>query len=112
MSITLYMPPDDYKHPPVDPIFKVGDRVHDKTSCNYGNGKIARVSDHYFNRADEKVYRNSYVVELDDGGSCNRFGYELELLPCSHKWITFASGHQWKHQYCRLCGAEQRIDET
>jgi len=112
MSVTLYMPPDDYKHPPTDPIFKIGDRVHDKHPCNYGNGTVVSVSDHYFNRADEKVYRNQYTIDLDSGGTCVRFGYHLELLPCEHKWITFASGHQWKHQYCRSCGAEQRIDET
>lgn len=111
MSIPVYMPPDDYQHPPVDPIRRLNERVRDLVH-NYGEGVIVAVHDNYINRADQQIERRNYRVEWSGGGVSMRFGYELELLPCSHKWVTFASGHQWKHQYCRSCGAEQRIDET
>lgn len=75
-KITIYLPPNDYRHPAIDPVYNIGDRVIDLL-YGYGPGTITEITNGYYNRADEWVERRGYIVAWDDWGVASRFGYQL-----------------------------------
>lgn len=80
MPIALISALNDYDHPPVDPVYQVGERVKDLL-YDYGVGTIDRVEDAYEDRGGTRVSRPYYKVDWqpeDGDGSSMRFGWQLD----------------------------------